>query len=35
VVLIKDAAGRVIGFEKLNFPLGAPAVSGVAFETVG
>ncbi len=35
VVLIKDAGGRVIGFEKLNFTLGAPAVSGVAFEMVG
>ena len=34
VVLMKDAAGRVIGFEKLNFVPQAPESLGVSFETV-
>ena len=33
VVLIKDAAGRVIGFEKLNFSVADPEMLRVAFET--
>ena len=33
VVLIKDAAGRVIGFEKLNFSVPDPEMLRVAFET--
>ena len=33
VVLIKDKAGRVIGFEKLNFSVADPATLRVAFET--
>ena len=33
VVLMKDAAGRVIGFEKLNFSIPAPDLLRVAFET--
>jgi uncharacterized protein YuzE len=35
VVLMKDADGRVIGFEKLNFVPSDPSRVGVAFETVG
>lgn len=35
VVLMKDAAGRVIGFEKLNFVPLDPQRVDVAFETVG
>jgi uncharacterized protein YuzE len=35
VVLMKDAGGRVIGFEKLNFVPNDPLSVGVAFETVG
>ncbi len=33
VILMKDAAGRVIGFEKLNFSVAAPDLLRVAFET--
>jgi len=33
VILIKDASGRVIGFEKLNFSLPDPEPLRVAFET--
>lgn len=33
VVLMKDKAGRVIGFEKLNFSAGGAELSRVAFET--
>ena len=32
VVLIKDASGRVIGFEKLNFSVDDPEMLRVAFE---
>lgn len=35
VVLMKDASGRVIGFEKLNFVPLDPQRVDVAFETVG
>jgi hypothetical protein len=34
VVLMKNKAGRVIGFEKLNFLMAAPESMRVAFETV-
>ena len=34
VVLMKDASGRVIGFEKLNFSIPDPTHFRVAFETV-
>jgi len=34
VVLMKDASGKVIGFEKLNFTLAKPKHLQVAFETV-
>ena len=34
VILMKDKAGRVIGFEKLNFMVPKPAQLQVAFETV-
>lgn len=34
VVLMKDATGRVIGFEKLNFSIADPKHFRVAFETV-
>ena len=34
VVLMKDATGRVIGFEKLNFSIPDPTHFHVAFETV-
>ena len=34
VVLMKDAAGRVIGFEKLNFSIPKSDSLRVAFETV-
>jgi len=34
VVLIKDRAGQVIGFEKLNFAVPASEQLHVAFETV-
>jgi hypothetical protein len=34
VILIKDRAGQVIGFEKLNFAVPAPQQLRVAFETV-
>ena len=34
VILIKDASGRVIGFEKLNFSVDDPAMLRVALETV-
>ena len=33
VVLMKDKAGRVIGFEKLNFSVGEPERLRIAFET--
>lgn len=34
VVLMKDKAGKVIGFEKLNFSIPQPKRLQVAFETV-
>lgn len=34
VILMKDASGRVIGFEKLNFSLEKSERLQVAFETV-
>lgn len=34
VILMKDKAGNVIGFEKLNFVLPKPKHLQVAFETV-
>lgn len=34
VILMKDKAGRVIGFEKLNFSVAKPKHLQVAFETV-
>jgi hypothetical protein len=34
VILMKDKAGQVIGFEKLNFTKAAPKHLQVAFETV-
>ncbi len=34
VILMKDKAGKVIGFEKLNFTLAKPTQLQVAFETV-
>lgn len=33
VVLMKDASGRVIGFEKLNFSVADPGPLRVALET--
>jgi hypothetical protein len=33
VILMKDAAGRVIGFEKLNFAVAATEVLRVALDT--
>jgi uncharacterized protein YuzE len=33
VILMKDASGRVIGFEKLNFSVAQPESLRVAFET--
>ena len=35
VILMKDKAGNVIGFEKLNFSVARPKHLQVAFETVG
>lgn len=35
VILMKDRAGNVIGFEKLNFAKEQPAPLHVGFETVG
>jgi hypothetical protein len=35
VILIKDRSGRVIGFEKLNYPGQRPEKVVLAFETVG
>jgi len=35
VILMKDREGHVIGFEKLNFSIAAPAELQVAVETVG
>ena len=35
VVLMKDAAGRVIGFEKLHFSAEAPEDVRIAFEAAG
>lgn len=35
VILMKDKAGRVIGFEKLNFAPGEGKHLQLAFETVG
>ena len=32
--MIKDKAGKVIGFEKLNFSIAKPRHSQVVFETV-
>ncbi len=34
VILMKDKAGKVIGFEKLNFAMTKPKHLQVAFETV-
>jgi hypothetical protein len=34
VVLMKDSAGRIIGFEKLNFSIADPKRFRVAFETL-
>lgn len=34
VILMKDKAGKVIGFEKLNFSVANPKHLQVAFETV-
>ncbi len=34
VVLMKDKAGKVIGFEKLNFTTDKPKHLQVAFETI-
>jgi uncharacterized protein YuzE len=34
VILMKDKAGKVIGFEKLNFSNASPKHLQVAFETV-
>ena len=34
VILMKDRAGQVIGFEKLNFTAAKPKHLQVAFETV-
>ena len=34
VILMKDKAGKVIGFEKLNFSIDKPKHLQVAFETV-
>jgi uncharacterized protein DUF2283 len=34
VVLMKDRAGRVIGFEKLNFIAATPEQLRISFETV-
>ena len=34
VILMKDKAGQVIGFEKLNFSMMKPKHLQVAFETV-
>lgn len=34
IVLMKDKAGKVIGFEKLNFSVTKPKHLQVAFETV-
>ncbi|HEV8659898.1 MAG TPA: DUF2283 domain-containing protein [Thermoanaerobaculia bacterium] len=34
VILMKDATGQVIGFEKLNFSIPDPRDFHVAFETI-
>jgi uncharacterized protein YuzE len=34
IILMKDHDGQVIGFEKLNFAVPAPAQLRVAFETI-
>jgi len=34
VILMKDRAGRVIGFEKLNFFVSTPDQLRISFETV-
>ena len=34
IVLMKDKAGKVIGFEKLNFAIATPKHVQIAFETV-
>lgn len=34
VILMKDQAGRVIGFEKLNFPSAGSEPVRISFETV-
>ncbi|MBI3326356.1 MAG: DUF2283 domain-containing protein [Nitrospinae bacterium] len=35
VILMKDRAGRVIGFEKLNFSVSTPEPLRISFEAVG
>ena len=35
VILMKDKDGRVIGFEKLNYPEAGPESVRLAFETLG
>ena len=35
IVLIKDRSGKVIGFEKLNYPGGRSEDVAIAFETIG
>jgi hypothetical protein len=34
IILMKDKAGHVIGFEKLNYTLSEPEQLRVAFETI-
>ena len=34
VILMKDKAGRVLGFEKLNFEVKKPDQLRIAFETI-
>ena len=34
VVLMKDRAGKVIGFEKLNFTVPAPEQLSISFEAI-
>ncbi|MGH8609630.1 MAG: DUF2283 domain-containing protein [Gammaproteobacteria bacterium] len=34
ILLMKDKAGHVIGFEKLNFSVPKPEALSIAFETV-
>ncbi len=35
IILMKDKAGQVIGFEKLNYSVPSPSHLQIAFETVG